>query len=75
MHNFIVHSNESACRKMDVLGWTKSFYQWNHPQMTSQSQEHTWKQTVTPTQSPQDVHLQPYGIFLSWEFGPSKNNE
>ena len=24
MHSFEVHSNESACRKVDVLGWTKS---------------------------------------------------
>ena len=24
MHSFEVHSNESACRKVDVLGWNKS---------------------------------------------------
>ena len=24
MHNFVMHSNESACRKVGVLGWTKS---------------------------------------------------
>ena len=24
MHSFEVHSNESACRNLDVLGWTKS---------------------------------------------------
>ena len=24
MHSFEVHSNESACRKVDVLGWKKS---------------------------------------------------
>ena len=23
-HSFVVHSNESACRKVDVLGWNKS---------------------------------------------------
>ena len=24
MHNFLVHSNDSACGKVEVLGWTKS---------------------------------------------------
>ena len=24
MHNFVVHSNESACKKSSVLGWNKS---------------------------------------------------
>ena len=24
MHSFEVHSNESACRKISVLGWNKS---------------------------------------------------
>ena len=24
MHNFVVHSNESLCRKINFLGWTKS---------------------------------------------------
>ena len=24
MYSFEVHSNESACRNVDVLGWTKS---------------------------------------------------
>ena len=25
MRNFVVHSNESACRKVDVLGWKNSY--------------------------------------------------
>ena len=25
MHSLKVHSNESACRKVDVLGWNKSY--------------------------------------------------
>ena len=24
MHNFVVHSNERVCRKVDFLGWNKS---------------------------------------------------
>ena len=25
MHNFVVHSDEIECRKVEVLGWNKSY--------------------------------------------------
>ena len=39
MHSFEVHSNESACRKVDVLGWTKSTTTFQYRRKFSGAQE------------------------------------
>ena len=43
--------------------------------MTTQIQEHPWQSNADSPQSPQDVHFQQYGIFLSWGFGQEEQNE
>ena len=74
MHNFVVHSNESVCKKMDVLGWTKSYNICNkkYPNennisrihthtlnMVPNQKNHTW-QLPTVFQDPEGIHYTGY---------------
>ena len=50
-------------------------HQWNHTNMPPHIKSYQLQSTADCHQSSQDIHSQPYGIYLSWGFVQGKQNK